>query len=97
MLKVTKCKVEIFKEQYQNNYKIGNPTEFIILIRETVPKIWEMIRPELKKQWFFNPFYFTGLLLYPQKTPENQSFSDVFKGYRKRPMAQKALKTEKKH
>ena len=59
MLKVTKCKVEIFKEQDQNNYRIGNPTEFIILIRETAPKIWEMIRPELKKTGF--PTHFISL------------------------------------
>ena len=33
----------------------------------------------------FNPFYATGLFLYPLKTSENQKFSDVFMGYRKRP------------
>ena len=32
----------------------------------------------------FNPFHATGLFLYPLKT-ENQRFSDVFSGYRKRP------------
>ena len=36
-------------------------------------------------QWkFLNPFYATGLFLYLLKTPENQTFSDVFRGYRKR-------------
>ena len=75
MLKVTKCKVEIFKEQYQNNYKIGNPTEFIILIRETVPKIWEMIRPELKKTVVFKPILFHWA---PSIPPENTRKSEYF-------------------
>ena len=34
-----------------------------------------------------NPFQVTGLFLYPLKTSENQRFSDVFGGYRKRPVA----------
>ena len=29
-----------------------------------------------------NPFYFTGLFLYPLKASENQWFSDVFREYR---------------
>ena len=29
----------------------------------------------------------TGLFLYSQKTTENQRFSDIFRGYRKRPVA----------
>ena len=33
-----------------------------------------------------NPIHATGLFLYPLKT-ENQSFSHVFKGYTKKPMA----------
>ena len=35
---------------------------------------------------FFNPFHATGLFLYPLKT-ENQSLSDVFREYGKRPVA----------
>ena len=37
--------------------------------------------------FLFNPFHATGLFLYPLKTSENQRFSDVFRGYRKRPVA----------
>ena len=35
----------------------------------------------------FNPFYTTGIFLYPLKTLENERFSDVFRGYRKKPVA----------
>ena len=38
-----------------------------------------------------NPFHATGLFRYPLKTSENQSFSDVFRGYRKRPVAWNGL------
>ena len=38
-----------------------------------------------------NPFYATGLFLYPRKTSENLWFSDVFKGYKKRPVAWNVL------
>ena len=34
-----------------------------------------------------NPFHATGLFLYPLKKSENQRFSVVFRGYRKRPAA----------
>ena len=33
------------------------------------------------------PFHATGLFLCPLKTSENLWFSDVFRGYRKRPVA----------
>ena len=35
----------------------------------------------------FNPFHATPRFLYPLKTSENQGFSDVFRGYIKRPVA----------
>ena len=38
-------------------------------------------------QLLFNPFHATGLFLYLLKTSENLWFSDVFRGYRKRPVA----------
>ena len=38
-----------------------------------------------------NPFHTTGLFRCPLKTSENLWFSDVFKGYRKRPVAQNRL------
>ena len=34
-----------------------------------------------------NPFNTTDLLLHPIKTSEDQGISDIFRGYRKRPMA----------
>ena len=34
-----------------------------------------------------NPFHITGLFLYFLKISEKQRFSDVFRGYRKRPVA----------
>ena len=40
----------------------------------------------------FNPFHVTGLLRYPLKTSENQRFSDVFRGYWKRPVAWNGLR-----
>ena len=38
--------------------------------------------------WFLsiNPFHATDLFLTPLKTSENLGFSDVFRGYRKRPV-----------
>ena len=39
-----------------------------------------------------NPFYATDLFWYPLKTSENQRFSDVFRGYQKRPVAWNGLK-----
>ena len=35
----------------------------------------------------FNPFHAAGIFLYPLRIPENQRFSDIFRGYRKRPLA----------
>ena len=45
----------------------------------------------------FNAFHDTGLFLYPLKTSENQRFSDVFKRYRKRPIAWNGLKKFRKN
>ena len=39
----------------------------------------------------FNPFHVTGLFLYPRKISENLWFPDVFRGYRKRPVARNGL------
>ena len=38
-----------------------------------------------------NPCHATGYILYLLKTSENQMFSDVFRGYRKRPVAGSGL------
>ena len=40
-----------------------------------------------------NPFHTTDLFWYPQKTSENLWFSNVFKGYQKRPVAWNGLIT----
>ena len=37
--------------------------------------------------YYFNSFHAIGLLLYPHKTSANLWFSDVFRGYKKRPVA----------
>ena len=42
---------------------------------------------------FINPFHATGLFRKPLKTSENLWFSDVFKGYQKRPVAWNGLIT----
>ena len=39
-----------------------------------------------------NPFHATDLFLYLLKRPENQTFSDVFREYEKRPVARNGLK-----
>ena len=43
----------------------------------------------LKRDKFamINLFHTTDLFQYPLRTTENQIFSDVFRGYRKRPVA----------
>ena len=42
-------------------------------------------------QKYLNPFHATGFFWYPLKTSENLWFSDVFRGYRKRPVAWNGL------
>ena len=44
-----------------------------------------------------NPFYATGLFLYPLKKTENLWFSDVLRWYRKRLVAQNELITRCEH
>ena len=41
--------------------------------------------------YLLNPFHATGLFLYPLKTSEKLWFSDIFRVYRKRPMAWNGL------
>ena len=45
---------------------------------------------------FINPFHATGLFRYPLKISQNQMFSDVFRGYRKRPVAWNELNDKSK-
>ena len=44
-----------------------------------------------------NPFYTTGLFLYPLKISENLCFSDVFRGYRKRSVACHGIENNYNH
>ena len=44
-----------------------------------------------------NPFDATGFFRYPLKTSENIWFSDVFRGYRKRPVAWNRLRSKNKY
>ena len=39
-----------------------------------------------------NLFHATGIFLYPLKTSKNQRFFDIFRGYRKKPVAWNGLK-----
>ena len=41
----------------------------------------------------FNPFLANVLILYPLKTPENQRFSGVFRGYKMKTLAWNGLKS----
>ena len=45
-----------------------------------------------KLRLLLNPFHAIALFLYSLKTPGNKRFSDVFRGYRKRPVALNRLK-----
>ena len=42
---------------------------------------------------FASTIHATGLFLYPLKSSENVYFSDVFRGYRKRPVVGNGLRT----
>ena len=44
-----------------------------------------------RKLFYINPFPGTGLILYPLKTSEDQRFSDIFRRYRKKPVAYNGL------
>ena len=52
----------------------------------------EMLLKIEGEHWYkISPFHATGLFLFPQKISENQMFSDVFRGYRKRSVAWNGL------
>ena len=67
------------------NFHLKNYTLNIAILEG---KKWKKIVSNL-----FNPFQATGLFLYPLKTSGNQRFSDVFRGYKKRPVAWNELKS----
>ena len=64
---------------------------YLVFTRPSAGKIWSSIcmQDSVKSilHYQINPFYATGFFRYPLKTTENQRFSDVFRGYRKRPVA----------
>ena len=58
----------------------------LILTSPTDSEVW--------KSRIINSFNSTGLFLYPQKTSENQSFSDASRGYMEKPSTMKCVNTE---
>ena len=44
------------------------------------------------QRFVINLFFTSGFCLYPQEASEKQWFPDVFRGYRKRPMASNGLR-----
>ena len=62
--------------------------EFLLVrLQPVVPDIFSIFLEQLLFRSLIDPFHATGLFIYPLKTSENQRFSDVFRGYRKRPVA----------
>ena len=60
-----------------------------------ISNIWKSVKRYITIR--VNPFHDTGVFLYPMKTSENQRFSDVFRGYRKRLVAWNRLMYFQKH
>ena len=54
-----------------------------ILKDDLKQRIYSFTHGNIGLKWI-NPFHANVLFLYPLKTPENQRFSDVFRGYRNR-------------
>ena len=83
------------------NKHIQNPTLWSILLRTLALYNYSILRHPIYWnirlfrtricQLLLNPFHANGLILYLLKTSENQRFSDVFRGYRKRPVAWNGL------
>ena len=63
--------------------------------------LWNISKISLLKIWFVNrlisvnPFSTNVPFLYPLKTSENRRFSDVFRGYRKKPVTRNRLKASR--
>ena len=51
-------------------------------------------KKSFRAEFFINPFLANVPILYPLKTPENQRFSGVFKGFKMGTFARNALKLE---
>ena len=56
-------------------------------MRESTEEIKEKAVTVYMVRFVFNPFNSAGLFLHPEETSEKQRLSDVFRGYRKRPVA----------
>ena len=69
-------------------FKVNNKDtrSYISITPENIKKpiFWSFQRLRKKNSGinWFNPIHANVLFLYPLKTSENQSFSDVFRGYR---------------
>ena len=55
-------------------------------LAKTVANV-DTVTQEIHFFLFINPFLANVLILNPQKTPENQRFSGIFRGYGMRPLA----------
>ena len=96
-----------FRKYWNNNIKsiaqyywLGLPGHVAIVVNMyiwTVIYVWRKLIPSSYKPLSFfvslvYSFYATGFFLYPLKALENPRFSDVFRGYRKRLVAENGLK-----
>ena len=65
-----------------------SPVNLLLIFRTTFPRetIGGLVLPFFRncQNDMNKPFHTTSLFLYPLKTSENQRFSNVFRGYRKR-------------
>ena len=85
--------IELISKQQESLKKMQQDLEEVrlfFIVRKS--NLWLALVPVMKLIFgvlysAFNPFHTTGLFLYPLKTSGNQMFSDVFRGYRKRPVA----------
>ena len=73
------------KHQHKNTFKI-----YLIYINLQA-RIYYYSIILIYQKIVINPVHVTGLFLYPLKTSENQRFSYIFRGYRKRPVAKNGL------
>ena len=73
----------VLKTKLQNKFSdLTSPTEYWFQQFRPYSPLYD--EAFLRKSIQINPFHATGLFLHPLKT-ENFWFSDVFRGYRKRP------------
>ena len=75
-------------EKDKNNHRESLTYEaiFILVVKEDFYN-FNLLLILWNGVYFLNPFHATGLFRYPLKISENLWFSDVFREYRKRPVA----------